>query len=642
MSLRSTKIFFLLQAACLLFSCAPKRMTPKILNQQEPIVVSSLELNLTYMPQQKRVPTHLVINKSVRYQFSQNQLPESFTKELVVDPLMHQASFVAHVLNKGKIVRKYPAKTIQSPHRAGRAMQSIVVDFLKPEEEVIIISSYNWMDPRLVAPIFMEEAEATMASKITIDVPYGINLRYRTAHLGQAVEFAPASTILEKSGWGTSDNRHGRRFIFEQNFGPQNSTKKASHRQQLFVAFDAPAQRDKKTLFENWEAVSNYFYNRMDRYDLPSNTVRDFSVSQTNNTSNDIEKIGRVLSFLSNNLEKRHTFEPYQEQEAQPANKILNRRSGSPLEIVILGKAMLSSLGIESNIVAVSDPEQNPRIIDFFSPALFSKVILAISHNAETFYYDPLQNYDRFDQVPSNLQGQQALFVKQSGSQFFSLPYEAAEKNKISYFYNLSINNSGTLDGTFSIDLEGIKADEAKAIIAEQSAALSATALQNKLQTNATLRWQKASFNQNEESQTMNFTGHFSPRLLAHAPDSGFLLPIKEIFEPIFSPLLNLANQRYSSFSILEAELQVPASFKIAQSKPFNFFIDQNGLRARFLVTWEEGRVVFKAESMVSLPINQEPGYKLALPEDQLTIVEIGAQPEAPREASAANPAENS
>ena len=222
------------------------------------------------------------------------------------------------------------------------------------------------------------------------------------------------------------------------------------------------------------------------------------------------------------------------------------------------------------------------------------------------------------------------------------MPYEAAEKNKISYFYDLTLSNSGTLEGNFSIDLEGTKAEEAKTAISSESTILSASALQNKLQTGTILRWQKASFNHNEESQHLNFTGHFSPRLLAHAAESGYRLPIKEIFEPIFLPILNLAKERYSSFSSLEARLQVPEHFKIAQSKPYNFFINHKGLRARFLVTSEPGAVVFKGESMLSLPINPEPGYKLALPEDQLTIVEIGAKPEAPREASVSNPTENS
>lgn len=641
MSLRSIKIFFLLQGACLLFSCVPKRMTRSIVNQQEPVVVSSQELSMTYMPQHKRVPTHVVVNKTVRYSFSQHQIPESFTKEFVLNPTMFQASFVAHVQINGKTIRKYNAKTIHSS-KTDRPVLSIVVPFLKPEEEVELISSYNWMDPRSLAPIFMEEPEATWTSKITIDVPYGVNLRYKAAYMGESLAVAPESIALEKAIWGTSDNRQGKRFVFEREFGFQNNAKKASNRQQLFVAFDAPAERDRKTIFENWDAVSSYFYNRIDRYDSPSNVIRDFSTAKTSNTSSDMEKIARVLSFLSNDIEKRRIFDAYQEQEAQPASRILQRRYGSPLEIVILGKAMLSSLNIDSNIVAVADPDQNPRIHDFFSPALFSKVILAISHNSETFYFDPLQKFDRFDQVPSTLQGQHALLVKPSNSQFFILPYEAAEKNRTNYFYNLTLNTLGTLEGSFSIEFDGIQADQARAIIAQQSTGLSASALQNKLQTGTTLRWQKASFNEHDDGLYISLSGNFSPRLLAHAPNRGFSLPIKEIFEPIFLPLINLAEQSHSSLSSLEATLHVPANFKLAQEKPFNFFLDHNGVRARFIVSFERNSVVFKGESMVSLPIKPDPDYKLALPEDQLTIVEISAQPEAPREASASNSQKNS
>jgi hypothetical protein len=145
-----------------------------------------------------------------------------------------------------------------------------------------------------------------------------------------------------------------------------------------------------------------------------------------------------------------------------------------------------------------------------------------------------------------------------------------------------------------------------------------------------------------EVEENMNFTGEFSPRLLARGDNNSFVLPIEEIFESIFLPLLNPEHQRFSSISTVEAIIHVPANFKIAHDKPLNYLIDHNGQRARLLVTWEPGAVAFKGEVMLSLPFKPDDKNAFALPREQLTFVEVGSKPEAPREASSFNPPKDS
>lgn len=659
----------------MLTSCLAKKASGPLVTINAPVLVLEQEANLSYMPQTKRVPAHVVVNKKVRYKFLQASATsqEAFSKEFLINPLMRNATMIAQVQKDGKKVREYPAikpaptilnnKSLWTP---GRTKLSVIVPFIKPEEEIVILTSYDWMEPRWLWPFFMEEAEPTVSSSVKVDVPYGISMSFKSTAMGEPFALIPTSTPYVNSQWSQHDNREGQgtRFIFEKNFGIQNTPKKPGFRQQVYLAFDAPAQRDKKTLFTNWESVSSYLYDRFDRYDLPSNTIGDFCSASTKDLTTDGEKIAHILAFLTNNIEKRNVLETFQEQEVQPATRTFARRYGSPLDIVILGKAMLTSLQIGADIVAVSDPEQNPKLSDFFSPALFSKIILAIYDKNQTFYYDPLQDYARFDQIPTNLQGQHALSLKPSESQYFALPYESPEKNTTNYFYELTLNTMGTLEGKFTLDITGIKADQAYKIISQHSTTLSASALQNQLQSpDSALKWHKASLSEQEENilaeaeseeeheeideergtpkNSLRFSGQFSPRLLARAGTNSFLLPIKEIFEPVLLPLINKEHQAFSSLSTIEAAVSVPKNFKITHDKPFNFFIDRNGLRARFLVMWEPGTIIFKGESMVSLPIKTENNEAaLILPQEQLTIIDT-AQPEKAREASV-KPQENS
>jgi hypothetical protein len=631
----STIIVFFLLLIC---SCVPQHKADQSFAStkldKDALSVSSQEVDLIYVAQTKELPAHIVINKSVRYRLTENRASQAFNKELMINALMHNVSMEALVQKNGKTLRKYSAqKTAHSLNNdksfwtLGRPKLLITIPFLNAEEEVVIKSSYSWMDPRWHWPIFMEEAENTQFSKVTIDIPYGIGLRFKATKNGEPCELEPKNLIHENSRWVSHYNRQGQgtRFIFEQNFGPHNNVKKPALRQQLFLAFDSPAQLDKKILFDSWQSVASFLYNKIDRYDLPSNAIKTFSIAQTNN-KNDTEKIARILSFLNNDIEKRSTLESFLEQEPQPATRTFTRRFGSPLDIAILGKAMLSSIGISSDIIAVADPDQNPHL-NFFSPSLFHNVILAIYDSSKTFYYDPAAKLSRFDLIPPRLQGQDALAIKDADSSYFSLPIEAADKNQSNYFYELSLSNLGNLEGTFALNLLGIKADEAKNLL-NTSPSLKATALQQQLQQGSpTLSWNKASLHDNDDEEGLSFSGVFSPYFLTRNENNNFILALKDIFEPIFSTLKNNSQQYFSSLSTLEAIIYLPTNFKVTNDKPLNFFIDHQGLRARFVVSFEEQKIVFKGESTLTLP-RKNISTELSLPEGQIHILDTTLAPE--------------
>src|SRR5690606_33367173 len=111
-------------------------------------------------------------------------------------------------------------------------------------------------------------------------------------------------------------------------------------------------------------------------------------VKETRDIMNEEEKIKHLLLFLQNNIEKRSAVGSFQEQELQPATRTFARRFGTPSDVAILGKSLLSSIGVEADLVAAGDRRINPELSDFYSPALFSSIILAYTTNGVTRYFD--------------------------------------------------------------------------------------------------------------------------------------------------------------------------------------------------------------------------------------------------------------
>src|SRR5690606_10622522 len=119
--------------------------------------------------------------------------------------------------------------------------------------------------------------------------------------------------------------------------------------------------------------------------------IREFTKKEFHIASSDEEKINQVFSFLRE-IEKRQIDNPLFDQRAQPATRTFIRRYGSALDIAILGKAMLLSMGVNADILAVSDKRYNPKLTSFYSPTLFNTAILAAYIGAKPYFFDPEVN----------------------------------------------------------------------------------------------------------------------------------------------------------------------------------------------------------------------------------------------------------
>lgn len=420
-----------------LFLSACVHRPPKMeLNFDAEIVVTQKNANVVFVPANLRMPPYLLVTKTETYHFS-GQAGTPFKREITISPLMYEATLSAQVQMNGKVVREYKAQKVaqtivnekQRIWTPGRSKLSLVIPYLKAGEEVVLTTSYSWMDIRWHPPILFEEDVPTFSTLIHVDVPFGIRTHFQVMNDGQPFAMTPSNIEQENKLWGQSDNKMGlgNRFVFQNDFGTAVTSRPEAKRLQLFFSFEPPTQSERNPPFDNWERVASYLYDRIDRYDFPSNAIRDFTTLEGEKQTSDVAKAVRIFSFLNNDIEKRAVNGSYLDQDVQPATKTFAKRFGSPFDIAILAKAMLSSLGLSAEILAVSNEQINPDLESIFSPALFYSVVAAVTIEGKTYFYDPEQAFENITSIPDKLYGAKLLTIRKTKGHLYSMPLKPVE-----------------------------------------------------------------------------------------------------------------------------------------------------------------------------------------------------------------------
>jgi hypothetical protein len=604
-------IFVLLANTFWQISCVPKSR-PNFLHILFAGHGGHRETNIVVIPGASSMPSHMLFSQTDRYQFSIKN-PTQFKKEIILDPLMHDVRLSAQIMSGNKVVKKYLAvKSMQNTlsdkkttWTAGRTKLALTIPYVAPNQEVVISTSYTWMDPRWTWPVFLEATEPTISSRLTIDVPFGIALHYRAAKNQEAIPLIPDTQDQNDKVHGPST-----RYLFDMRFNDDPVSKNPSERSQIYFSFELPSERQNSLPFNNWSAISSYLYDRIDRYDLASMEIRDFTLKECSFANDNRSKILKILSFLENSIEKKAALGSFLEQEAHPAMSTFTLRLGSHFDTAILGTAMLRSIGIPAGLFAVAVPEQNPRINDFFSPALFYKVMLLIKDEGRNLYWDPGQPASRLDRVPLSLQGQNALLLQKDRGTLFKLPYLKPEDNESRFVYELSLSPNGQLNGSFSLDLINLGAERAQAMLLGQKEQLSARVLQNNLNFgDDALFWQIASLTKNDQ-HSINISGQVMADQTIDN-NANLSMAISDIFKPALLPLLNAEQQQVSSNTTVQARIKLPKNYKV-EHLPFSEQINSTGLFGHFSVSQENDYLIFFGTSTVLMPLLKAPKPKLA------------------------------
>lgn len=593
---------------------------------KESVVLTKRDVKLVFMPGAKRIPDSLTYHKVDTYVFNQDHTGTPFVMELMINPLMRDAVMAANVFSNGRKVREFVAKktassllsdnnTTWSPSRSKLVL---AIPFVKQHEEVVITTSYEWMDIRYIDPIMVQEAGLIKESQVTIDVPYGVTMNFKAAKDAVKFELLPESSTHETKLWAQEDNRSGQgmRHIWRATAENQSTSTKKGFQLQLFVSFETPLPRSGIKKFDNWQAVSSYLYDRIDRYDVPSDALREYARKEIEQITDESQKVQAILAYLQK-VKKRFVKGSYQDQEVQPATRTFARNFGSPFDIAILGKAMLACVGFASDLIIAADNRYNPNISDFYTPALFHSVLLAVSVGGKTIYFDPESS--SIHNLSPHVQGQHALLLRPKNSILFTLPYDSADTNKETYSYQLWMTEFGALEGEYSVDLTGSLAQTFYDIPQEQFKLSPPSDIQEmifgKVQT--PFSWGTMEIERDAKEQTVRIVGEIKSKLLPKNEGGEFELNLAKVVEPLVASFRAPSMRGFSYTSLVSLFLSLPDHVE-ATNLPHNINIGFNGVDGRFSASYADNKVTIEGTSIVNLPIKKDVEQSLALELEQI------------------------
>lgn len=570
--------------------------------------------SLVFIPEKKRIAAHILYSRTDRFAFGASVQGITLTRELAINPLMRNPALTARVEKNGKVVREIvatkSAQSLLNDKRSAwlptRSKLVLMVPFISEDEQVVVTTSYEWMDKRWLPPIFLQEEGAQIDTELTVDVPYGISMRFKVAKNRTSFDYVPVTFPVDRAAWIQDLNRGGlgTRFTFSLAKRDLVPSSVLAEQLQVFLSFETPAQVETGIAqFDRWDVVSSYLYNRIDRYDMPSNEIRTFTAHETKGRESKAHKVARIFSILRNDIEIRNSEDPFLDQPAQPATRTLARKYGSPFDVAILGKAMLSSIGVEADLVAVGDSRFNPKIVDFYSPSLFSTVILAARLDDRVVYFDPEHRTLSLDQLRPSLQGQSALLIRPKNGSNFSLPYDDAHKNTKTLSYQLWMTEDGFLEGEYSIDLVGYEAQALTSLPVEEQNALSPEILESKLLGATNTAFSLASVTREHTSlREFRIYGETKRRMLARNEKGVYDFSLDTLIAPALDTLKNGAQKGYSSVTRISLFLTLPPGF-VAHNLPKNVNFQLDGISGRFSASFAHDQLVVEGIGLVSLPI---------------------------------------
>jgi hypothetical protein len=594
-----------------LTACHRAQVLPSLMPNNKPVSLTKRDVNIVFVPENKRIPAVMNYQKIDHYTFHKSFTTSPFTMEIMVSPLMRNPIMTAKVLSKGKVVRQFAAKktstsmmsdknTAWSP---ARSKLLLTIPFINENEEVVITTAYEWMDIRWIAPILFQDSGLIKEGSLTVDVPYGVTMHFKAAKDRHSLEFLPQSIAHESALWAQEDNRSGlgMRHIWKASDQNQSKNSLRADQLQVFLSFETPHQNGATMKFDNWQTVAGYINDRIERYDVPSNAIREYVNSETRELATEQEKVDRIVAHL-HGVKKRLTAGSYQDQEVQPATRTFARNYGSPFDVAILGKAMLGSIGIDSDLLVASDKRYNPNISDFYTPSLFNSVLLAVTVSGKTIYFDPESGAT--NQLSSYLQGQQALLLRPKNTIIFMLPYDSADKNTQTYSYQLWMADDGALEGEYSVDVSGFFAEGVKGLSADHIKLAQASDIQHRIQSGEPgFSWANMELEQDPSIHGVRIVGDIKPQLLAKNGQGDYELKLGTITDPLIASLKN--QKDFSSTAVVSLFLSLPEDYEVT-NLPANASIQFDGINGRFYASYAEGKLTIEGTSMITMPIRKE------------------------------------
>ncbi len=153
-----------------------------------------------------------------------------------------------------------------------------------------------------------------------------------------------------------------------------------------------------------------------------SNQLDAFIDSLTRNAKTPMEKFDKIYEYLDISFRKAYVPPSNSRWFPRKVSDIFDDGIANSLDLNTLMCYILEHIGIESQLVMASNIVDKSAISDVPSLSFFGSPLVAAKIDGKWIFANPMSKYSPPDIIPSNLAGQQALWVGKSSVQMAELP----------------------------------------------------------------------------------------------------------------------------------------------------------------------------------------------------------------------------
>lgn len=207
------------------------------------------------------------------------------------------------------------------------------------------------------------------------------------------------------------------------------------------------------TFYPDWdEFVDNYQKNFFDAAKVSRSIKKQLKKIVGESTEETIENIA---IFVKQNI--RSIYLGFGESGFEPtdAKKILDNRYGDPQDKAVLLTALLQATNVDAYPVLVAANQIADLQKTLPVPSLMKNILVAYKLNGKTNYIDPMTAFCKPNWLSERFQNRQAIAISPKKFEFITTPQTPIDASKSLVKLNASLDEEGTLRGTFEVTATG-------------------------------------------------------------------------------------------------------------------------------------------------------------------------------------------
>jgi len=184
---------------------------------------------------------------------------------------------------------------------------------------------------------------------------------------------------------------------------------------------------------------------------VPNEMITSLAESLAQDKSSE-EAVEAILFYLQEKFNRIHVSPNLIGYRPNDAGQVFDNGYGDSRDLAILLSAMLRSVDIPNSPVLVSSSGAN--IWDLPTVHQFDRVVVIAEIDGKEIYLDPMQQYSPTGFLGS-ANGEKAFSIKPGESGLKQIPPFTPDDNRVTFFYNLILEEDGSISGTVITETNG-------------------------------------------------------------------------------------------------------------------------------------------------------------------------------------------